>query len=215
MPTNPLAGNRTRAAHGAVAVVLLGLALCAADASAQVFDADARAAEAVVESVHRGLVEVSASEPDASIDRRFERLQSLIPGTHALPYIAELAIRRQWRDLAAADRERFVAAFVRLSVMTYASRFTAVDTNAFTILGSADAGSMRIEVNATIAVPDGDNVTLDYTLQERDGAWMIVNVLADGVSDLALKRAEYRRVLDDGTIDDLIDHLNARADELR
>ena len=74
--------------------------------------------------------------------------------------------------------------------MTYASRFSAVDANTFTILGSAEAGSRRIEVNAAIARSGGGDITLDYTLQERDGAWMIVNVLADGVSDLALKRAQ-------------------------
>ncbi len=195
--------------------MLLAVSFIAAGASAQVSDADARAAEAVVARLHRGLVEVSAREPDASLDTRFERLRPLIARTHDLPYIAELAIRRQWRDLAAADRERFAAAFERLSVMTYASRFSAVDANAFTILGSAEAGSRRIEVNAAIARSGGGDITLDYTLQERDGAWMIVNVLADGVSDLALKRAEYRRILDDGTLDDLIDHLADQADELR
>ena len=194
--------------------MLLALPLFAVDASAQVSNADAHAAEAIVARLHRGLVEVSASEPELSLDMRFERLRPLIGETHDLRYIAELAIRREWRGLAAMDRERFATAFERLSVMTYASRFSAVDANAFTILGSADAGSGRIEVNAAIAARDGRDIPLDYTLQERDGAWTIVNVIADGVSDLALKRAEYRRVLADGSLDDLIDHLNGQADDL-
>ena len=215
MLTIALAASPARAGQALVTAVLLALALSAADTSAQVSDADARAAEAVVARLHRGLVELSASEPDASLDIRFDRLRPLIAATHDLPYIAELAIRRQWRDLAGADRDRFVAAFERLSVMTYASRFAAVDASAFTLVGSAHARSGRIEVNATIARRDGGDVTLDYTLQQRDGAWLIVNVLADGVSDLALKRAEYRRILADGTLDDLIERLNDQTDELR
>ncbi len=221
VPVNLLgASPAARAADVLAAGMLLAVSFLAASASAQVSDGDAPAAEAVVARLHRGLVEASSSEPDASLDTRLERLRPLIAGTHDLPYIAELAIRRQWRDLAAADRERFAAAFERLSVMTYVSQFSAVDANAFTIVGSADAGSRRIEVNATISRGDGGDggdggdITLDYTLQERDGDWMIVNVLADGVSDLALKRAEYRRILDDGTIDDLIDHLSAQANDL-
>ena len=214
MHTKPLAVSRIRAAHGLVAGMFLALPLFAASASAQVSNTDAHAAEAVVARLHRGLVEVSASQPELSLDMRFERLRSLVAETHDLPYIAELAIRREWRVLAATDRERFAAAFERLSVMTYASRFSAVDANAFAILGSADAGSGRIEVNAAIAGRDGRDIPLDYTLQERDGAWTIVNVVADGVSDLALKRAEYRRVLADGSLDDLIDRLNDQAGDL-
>ena len=57
-------------------------------------------------------------------------------------------------------------------------------------------------------------MTLDYTLHDRRGAWQIVNILADGVSDLALKRAEYRRFLTDGTIDDLIAQLVEQTDNL-
>jgi type VI secretion system protein ImpA len=55
----------------------------------------------------------------------------LIEATHDLPYIAEFALRRQWPMLSAADRERFVAAFERLSVMTYASRFKDVKPATF------------------------------------------------------------------------------------
>jgi hypothetical protein len=39
--------------------------------------------------------------------------------------------------------------------------------------------------------------------------------LADGVSDLALKRAEYSRILADGTIDDLIEHLERQIADLQ
>jgi len=32
-------------------------------------------------------------------------------------------------------------------------------------------------------------------LHYREGRWSIINIIADGVSDLALKRAEYSHVL--------------------
>ena len=214
MLTKPLDNCFTRSARVLFAGVLLAVSLPAANTAAEVSERDAQAAEAVVASLHRGLVDVSASEPNASVEQRFDRLHPLIAETHDLPYVAELTIRRQWRDLTAAERERFVAAFERLSVRTYASRFASVDENVFTIVGSGDAGSARIEVNATIARREGGDVTLDYTLHNRDGAWRIVNILADGVSDLALKRAEYRRILADGTIDDLVDYLTRRGDDL-
>ena len=64
-----------------------------------------------------------ARQARARSSERYRALEPLIVATHDLPYIAEFALRRQWGSLAEDDRQRFVAAFQRLSVMTYAARF--------------------------------------------------------------------------------------------
>ena len=63
-------------------------------------------------------------------------------------------------------------------------------------------------------VVDHKPTPVKLTINPPSG-WKIVNILADQVSDLALKRAEYSRVLGSGTIDDLIGELESQADELR
>src|SRR5690606_35169906 len=112
------------------------------------------------------------------------------------------------------ELERYVAAFERLSVMTYASRFGAVTADTFRIESVGDPERNRSRVEAAIARPNGDDVPLEYMLEQRDGQWRIINIVADGVSDLALKRAEYRRLLANGTIEDLIAELQAQAARL-
>ncbi|HUO67865.1 MAG TPA: ABC transporter substrate-binding protein, partial [Gammaproteobacteria bacterium] len=78
--------------------------------------------EATVASLHRGLIAAAQSSP-ASVDERYRKLEPLIEKTHDLRYIAEFALRKQWPMLTESDRQRFIAAFEKLSVMTYASRF--------------------------------------------------------------------------------------------
>ena len=167
---------------------------------------------AVVESLHAGLTEVASES--LALEQRYERLLPLVERTHDLPYIAELTIRRQWRDLTETDRQRFVTAFERLSVMTYASRFAGVAPGAFEEYGMADPGpdsSGRVEVRSAIVRADGSKVSLDYLLHETAEGWRIINILADQVSDLALKRAEYQRILETGTIEDLIAAIDAQT----
>ena len=41
--------------------------------------------------------------------------------------------------------------------------------------------------------------------------WRIINIVADGVSDLALKRAEYQRVFASGGIDGLVAELEQQT----
>src|SRR5690606_21108215 len=146
------------AARGLGALVL-GLVAAAAGA------VDTSTPEATVRSLHEGLVAVAAEHRGADLETRYRALEPLITATHDLPYIAEFAIRRQWRDLSEDERQRFVAAFTRLSVMTYASRFGGVGETSFTIEGSSETGSGRAEIRAAIARADGSAVPLEYLLE--------------------------------------------------
>jgi phospholipid transport system substrate-binding protein len=165
-----------------------------------------------VDTLHRGLVEAARA---AGIDERYRLLQPVIVATHDLQYIAEFSIRRQWPSLGADERRRFAAAFEELSVMTYASRFTGVTEDTFQVAGIAQNAAGRAQITAAIKRSGAADLPLEYLLHERDGTWKIINIVADGVSDLALKRAEYQRILADGSIDSLITHLEQQTGRLR
>lgn len=205
-------GRRIDAARAALATLLLGLAAAGAQAVELVTDSP----DATVATLHGGLVELSTKEPRATLEERYTALEPLIEATHDLPYIAEFALRRQWPMLSAADRERFVAAFERLSVMTYASRFKNVSRDTFKSTdpaAAADSGRMRVKT--AVARANSADVTLEYLLEQHEGSWKIINIVADGVSDLALKRAEYQRILSSGSLDDLIKELDAQTARLK
>ena len=77
-----------------------------------------------------------------------------------------------------------------------------------------------MQVDAQLQTDDLD-LTLSYTLKNSGSAenspegWMIVNVIADGVSDLALRRAEYSRVLKNKGFDGLLDHIDGQIADTR
>jgi phospholipid transport system substrate-binding protein len=170
---------------------------------------------ATITSLQQGLI-AAASEPrDATIEERYRALEPVVVATHDLPYIAEFALRRQWSSLAEADRQRFVAAFQRLSVLTYAARFRAVGAETFRAIAAEPADSSgRAQVVTAVARADQPDVSLEYVLQQDEQGWRIINIVADGVSDLALKRAEYQRLFASGGIDGLIAELEAQAQRL-
>lgn len=170
--------------------------------------------EAAVETLHDALASVAAEYGDASLEERYRQIEPIVLATHDLPYIAELTIRRQWADLNADQRRRFVEAFTRLSVTTYAGRFRNLEAGMFTIEGGSPVGEDRAEVDAVLTTPSEETIPFQYVLHESGGGWKIINILADNVSDLALKRAEYRRLLQDASIEDLIAALERQTAEL-
>jgi phospholipid transport system substrate-binding protein len=166
---------------------------------------------ATIATLQAGLI--AAAKP--TIEERYRALEPLIVATHDLPYIAEFALRRQWPALTEGQRQRFVAAFQRLSVMTYAARFGNVAPDAFRALEAKepDAGG-RAQVATAIKREGQADVPLVYLLQEDAQGWRIVNIVADGVSDLALKRAEYQRLFASGGIEGLIAELEQQTERL-
>lgn len=171
-------------------------------------------AEATVDSLHRGLVEVAGDDAMDSAEERFDSLLPLVQATHDIEYIAELSVRRNWGSFDADQQARFVAAFGRLSAMTYAVRFENVNEETFERVGSEETTGERVHVYALISRDRDEDVTLDYLLQRNESGWQIINIVADGVSDLALKRSEYRGVLSDGSVEDLIRYVEDQSDDL-
>ena len=111
-------------------------------------------------------------------------------------------------------RARYIAAFERLSIMTYASRFKNVTADTFKPASSPQVEADRARIAAAIARQNDSDVTLDYQLQRRGDEWKIINIIADGVSDLALKRAEYQRLFSSGGLEGLIAELERQAGRL-
>jgi phospholipid transport system substrate-binding protein len=54
---------------------------------------------------------------------------------------------------------------------------------------------------------------LDYLLHRPGNQWLIVNVIAQGVSDLALKRADYSAFLKSKGYEALLKKLNQKINE--
>lgn len=170
---------------------------------------------ATIATLQQGLVDLARDRPGATILDRYRALEPIIVATHDLPYIAQFALRRQWSGLSEEDQRRFVAAFQRLSVMTYAARFATVGPGTFrpATSGAPDA-SGRVQVATAVVRAGQPDITLEYLLQQGALGWRIVNIVADGVSDLALKRAEYQRLYANGALDGLLAELAAQTERL-
>ena len=166
-----------------------------------------------VTALHQALE--AAAGGDLTWDGRYDLIAPVIRSSHDLGYIGRFTIRRQWRGLNEQQREAFLAAFSSLAINTYVARFGAVKSGAFSYSGEYAVEGERYRVSAFITPADGEPVSLDYVLRAEDGVWKIINVVADGVSDLALKRAEYQRIIGEQGIAGLIDEINAQAARLR
>jgi phospholipid transport system substrate-binding protein len=166
----------------------------------------------VITRLNDALLVVMKNAQTLGYNGRYQMLDSVIRETHDLSRIARFSVGRPWDEMSAHQQTKFVDKFSRYSVATYVDRFNGFGGEVFKTLSEQTLPRGRVLVKALLESPEYGVVNFDYVLdQDASGAWKIINIMADGVSDLALKRAHYTDVIKKKGIDALIAELIAKT----
>lgn len=172
-------------------------------------------AAAVVTRFHDGLLSVMKEADTLGVAGRYQRLVPEIEQAFHLRLMARVTSGSFWKKAGIAQKDALATAFTRLSVATYASRFDGYSGQGFETTGDRSGPRATHLVDTRILSPGDSPVPLTYVLKQLGGRWGIVDVLLDtGISELAVRRSEYRSVLTKDGVDGLIVVLNAKADDL-
>lgn len=176
-------------------------------------DPQLEAAEEVVQSLHEALLASMKAGDELDFEQRVQRLRPVVERTFHFAVITRFVLGPQARELEAEQRQRIVEALAALSARQYARHFDRYGGEQFVHVESSTRGAGRVLVATELVKGDGERIPLDYVLQRHEGRWGVINVIADGVSDLALKRAEYAGKLRQDGFPGLIEHLREQIAE--
>lgn len=186
--------------------------------------ASAASPQDVIASLHAALLEAMKMGSKSTTLARYERLRPKLDEIYDFRRMIEVASGSHWAAADPATQTQLADAFARLSVMTYASRFNGYDGEQFTITGerpgTRDTVLVGTEIdrgaNAKIAPGEERVVPITYVLAQTDGNWRIIDVLLDQtISELAVRRSEYSKILRDGGAPALIPVLEDKANQLQ
>ncbi|MBL6752610.1 MAG: ABC transporter substrate-binding protein [Nevskia sp.] len=170
----------------------------------------------VVTAFHDALLNNMQHGKEYACAGRTKRMEPVVDASFDLPAIAQSTLRRHWSQLTAEQRQRFVAAFREQVILTYASQFDDFDGDAFTTLGMQPLGGGDQQlVHAKLQPGSGDLVKFDYVLRRKDGGWRIINVIADGVSDLAVRTSQYEKAFTEKGFEGLLAWLKDQTEKTR
>ncbi len=180
------------------ALLVLALALCTGPAPLAQTEAPTAAVVKLQESLIRSMRDAD------SFDRRYRRLAAVMDETFDMTHIAKVALGRHWRDLDSRQQAAFIARFRELSIATFVQRFSGNGGASFGPLKQKPMVRGGVVVESELARPKADPLLFSYQLHAVDGRWQIINIVVDGISDLALKRAEYNTVMEESGFDGLM-----------
>lgn len=166
---------------------------------------------APVAKLHDALLDIMKRADELGYQGRFTAIEPVVNETFDFPAIGRIVMGKHWAGLAEQEQKGFLETFARLSVATYASRFDGWDGESFRTVGNEKQNENNALVKTELVKSNGETVSLNYQLRtDTDGKWRILNVVADGISDLSLKRAEYTSIMSSDGYAALMTKLNAK-----
>ena len=171
---------------------------------------DSSSPEQVVKRLHESLTEAMREGGRLGFKGRLELLTPSVTRTHELDFIARTTLGNLWSKLSPDQQVTFTDTFRQLSISSYADWFKSHEGEAFEFVDQENMPREQVLVRSRIVKGKDEVARLDYVLRETKDGWRIINIIANGVSDLALKRVEYRAILERDGFPALIDMLKKK-----
>lgn len=203
------AGTRLRRRH------LLSLVLAGAVTPRLVRAAsppDPAAPVALLYTALEALMRLGTTQP---FRYRYRQIGPVIDRTFDLQAILRSSVGTRWSTLNDASQGTLQAAFRRFTIATYVANFDKYEGERFELMPTLRQVGAEEVVGTHIIQDNGDQVRLDYVMQQTDAGWRAVDILLDGtISRVAVQHSDFRALLSNGDATALIGSLRRKADEL-
>ena len=163
-----------------------------------------------------GLISIMRAGTRTPFTQRFQMLTPQVDRAFDLPAVLQLSVGPSWSTLPPDQQNTLLTAFRRYTIAKYVNNFDNYTGQHFDIQPDSKAlPSGEQQVQTKIVAASGDSHELDYVMRRMPGGWKVVDVLADGsISQVAVQRSDFRRLVERGGAQALIQSLNQKTSDL-
>lgn len=167
-------------------------------------------ATAVVAKLNQTLLEVMRRAKELEYAGRYRLLEPVVKRVYDFGSISRYVLGPHWKQLSAEEKKVFIQKMTEFGIAAYAAEFNDYAGEQFKILSEEPFRTRMRVVKAVLEVPKEEDVQFVYILRPAADGWKIIDVRYDGVSDLALKRAQFSDILAKEGFERLLSKLDER-----
>ena len=143
--------------------------------------------------------------------QKLDELKLLLDQSTDLELVARLVLGRYWRQATPEQQAEYVQLFKQLVMQTMAERFSWYTGETFEITGAKPVDERDTMVATRILRPAGKApIQVDWRVRETGGAFLLIDILAEGVSMVVTQRAEAAEVIGQNGIAGLLAQMRDR-----
>ena len=173
------------------------------------------AIQAPVNELHSTLLQIMENAGTESFQDRYDLIEEIVVRHFDSLLIAKVILSRYWKTLDKQSQTNFIHLFNRLTISTYVDRFDSFSGETFKNIAIEQMKKNRYMVKTEFVLPDDDPVSFNYIVQNNGDTWKIISVIANGINDLSLKRADYSAIIKEKGFDALIASLKVKISDLQ
>ena len=204
----PIHHRSRRAFAGAALGVLLSVAVISPASLALAAETDGAVARVQ-------LLDESLTSAARKGDLRGAKMRQTLEQSFTLAILAQVAVGAPWATLSAADRASIVDALSRYTEARFAHEFKDYGGQPIVIDPNVQVRGPDKLVRAEIREPGEPVQKIGYRLREYAGQWRIIDVIYNGISQLATQRADFSGALQSGGAAGLVKSLDAATAKLK
>jgi phospholipid transport system substrate-binding protein len=173
--------------------------------------------QAVVDQTAQQVIRILADKGLSSQQKR-QQIEDVVYVRVDFVTLSKLVLARNWTRLSAAQQEEFLKEFRKHLSITYGRNVDNYKNESVEIVGGREEARGDYTVLTKIRRGGADDIIVDYRLRTRDGQWMIIDIIVEGVSLVSNFRSQFQEVLASGGPEKLLELLrekNAKEEALK
>lgn len=192
-----------------VARYLLAMVLLVAGA----FGARAAAVDAPKQVIEQTMNEVVTVLQNRSMPKpqRREKIESIAYSHFDFERMSRLVLAKNWSALKPDQQSQFADEFKKHLSVTYGRRLDSYTDEKISVESGRAEGNGDVTVKTkVVGGAAGNGVSIDYRLREKDGKWLVIDVIIEGVSLIQNFRTQVQEIISAKGVDSLIQILREK-----
>jgi phospholipid transport system substrate-binding protein len=166
----------------------------------------------IVDHVLRVLADETLKGPAHTQERR-HALRTIMQGVIDFPQAAQRALAFHWQARTESERAEFVALFKDLATYSYIVTMETYAGQTVVFSGETEHEGVATVV-MKIQARQGPPVLIEYRMHQREGRWLVYDVVVEGMSLVGNFRAQFNTIVRTSSYTELIRRMRARVAEL-
>jgi len=188
------------------------LLLCAVT-SALPAEADTPGAAEVIKTFSAALLDAMQRADELGYSGRYKLLEPVIRESFALSFMANQSVGSSLKTLTKEQQATFLKVYTDWTIASYAGRFDSYSGQRFEFVSESEPDKGTVTVVSKMVRVNKEPVVFYYKLRKIEGKWRIADIQISGVSQLALTRSQFVKVLKDKGFEGLISMLKGKIEE--
>ena len=163
-----------------------------------------------INQLHETLINIMVISDSTNFEERYKYLEPIINECFDINLISKVVLSRYWKTIEEKDKIKFIDLFKKLTISTYVSRFNSYNNQMFKNISVEKLKENRFLVKTEFRKLEGSPISFNYIVQKNNQKWRIISVIANGINDLSLKRAEYAAIIKKDGFDVLVTKLEQK-----